>query len=139
MLAVWALVLYYWPALPERVPSHFGASGRPDAWSGRNFVLFPAIVPTVLYLGLTVLSFFPRIYNYPVPITPENAARQYGLARSLVIVLKALLAWTFAAIVWKSLQTAVGQAEGLGAWPWIMLAGVAAAVGIYMAKAFTSR
>ena len=28
--------VYYYPFLPDRVASHFGASGRPDAWSSKE-------------------------------------------------------------------------------------------------------
>jgi uncharacterized membrane protein len=31
-----AHVAYYYPLLPDRVASHFGASGQPDAWSGKE-------------------------------------------------------------------------------------------------------
>lgn len=31
-----AQAVYYYPLLPERVASHFGPSGRPDAWSGKD-------------------------------------------------------------------------------------------------------
>jgi uncharacterized membrane protein len=30
---------YYYPLLPDRVASHFGASGQPDAWSGKDTFL----------------------------------------------------------------------------------------------------
>lgn len=31
-----AHAVYYYPHLPDRVASHFGASGQPDAWSGKE-------------------------------------------------------------------------------------------------------
>jgi len=31
-----AQAVYYYPLLPDRVASHFGASGRPDAWSSKD-------------------------------------------------------------------------------------------------------
>jgi uncharacterized membrane protein len=30
---------YYYPLLPDRVASHFGASGKPDAWSGKGSIV----------------------------------------------------------------------------------------------------
>lgn len=44
---------YYYPLLPERVASHFGASGRPDAWSSKlffvNFYLIAIGVIAILF------------------------------------------------------------------------------------------
>lgn len=50
---------YYYPLLPERVASHFGASGRPDAWSGKEsflqIYLGAVLVIGVLFPGLNLL------------------------------------------------------------------------------------
>jgi len=43
--------VYYYPLLPDRVASHFGASGLPDAWSGKeSFVKIYLIVVAVIAL-----------------------------------------------------------------------------------------
>ncbi len=43
---------YYYPLLPDRVASHFGASGRPDAWSDKSFFvgLYLAVVGIIAIL-----------------------------------------------------------------------------------------
>lgn len=50
---------YYYPLLPDRVASHFGASGRPDAWSGKwSFVKIYIIVVAfiaVLFPGIGLI------------------------------------------------------------------------------------
>ncbi len=48
---------YYYPVLPERVASHFGASGRPDAWSSKERFLH-------IYVGmvLVIAVLFPGLY-----------------------------------------------------------------------------
>lgn len=49
----------YYPLMPERVASHFGASGRPDAWSGKDtfigLYLITVAVVAVLFLTLRVV------------------------------------------------------------------------------------
>ena len=40
-LVVMSLVL--WPDVPERIPTHFGIDGRPDAWSERSFLAWMAM------------------------------------------------------------------------------------------------
>lgn len=47
-----AHAVYYYPLLPDRVASHFGASGQPDAWSGKEtFVkIYIAVVAFIAIL-----------------------------------------------------------------------------------------
>jgi uncharacterized membrane protein len=51
--------VYYYPLLPDRVASHFGASGQPDAWSGKeSFVKIYLIVMTsiaILFPGIGLM------------------------------------------------------------------------------------
>lgn len=103
-----------WPDLPERVPSHFGPRGEPDAWSSKETLAFPLLVAMGLYTLMTIVSRYPRSFNYPWRITEQNAARQYRLARSLMIWLKAEIVWMFAYIGWGMVRVAEGRAAGLG-------------------------
>lgn len=114
LLFMVGMIVFYWSSLPEQIPSHYRVSGRPDAWSGKNILLVLPIISAALYIGLTVLSRYPQIYNYPWPITVENAPRQYRLARQMVIVLKTAIVWLFAYVNWQTIQTALGRAQGLG-------------------------
>lgn len=78
-----ALLVQSWKALPPVIPVHFGISGKPDGWGAKPTLwLFPAL-SAAIYVGLTVLSRFPHTFNYPVPITEENALQQYRLACEL--------------------------------------------------------
>jgi len=110
------LILTDWPRLPDSVPVHFGAGGLPDAWgSKRTLLILPGLALAIL-LVLTLLERTPRLFNYPWPITPENAQRQYAIARRMMISLKAVVAWTLAIGFWRSCAVAAGQAAGLGTW-----------------------
>jgi uncharacterized membrane protein len=63
--------MYYYPLLPDRVASHFGASGRPDAWSSKeSFVKIYLIVVAVIALlfpgiGLILRKTPPSMMNLP--------------------------------------------------------------------------
>jgi len=36
-----ALILYYyWPALPDVIPTHFGISGEADGWGSKNTLFY---------------------------------------------------------------------------------------------------
>jgi len=45
--------VYYYPLLPDRVASHFGVSGRPDAWSGKE---------TFMQIYLIVVAFIAVLF-----------------------------------------------------------------------------
>jgi hypothetical protein len=72
------------------------------------------IIGLALYLGLSVLTRFPHRYNYPWPITPDNAERQYRLARVFLTVLKAELVWFFGYLKMIAVEVAHRRSDGLG-------------------------
>lgn len=110
------ILIYYWPELPEVIPTHFGASGQPDGWGSRQSLLFIAGTGAVLYLVMFVLSRFPHLYNYLVTITESNAEIQYRMASNFMIVLANVIIWLFTYMVWQSIRTALGKSEGMGPW-----------------------
>ena len=57
---------YYYPLLPERVASHFGGSGRPDAWSSKETFL-------KIYVGAVafIAVLFPGV-GFLVSKTPNS-------------------------------------------------------------------
>ena len=80
-VALAGLAVMYWIAysavygptpLPNRVPTHFGITGQPNAWgSPSGMFLLPAI-GTAVYLILSVVALFPSTFNYPARVTPQN-------------------------------------------------------------------
>jgi hypothetical protein len=78
-LAIWGFA-----SLPDRIPIHFDAAGEANGWGGPGWLLaMPAISATTV-VPLLFLQRFPHVYNYPWAITPQNAPRQYRLARRLL-------------------------------------------------------
>lgn len=116
-----------WAALPERIPVHFDFHGQPDGWGTRGALfLLPlcALVPVVL---LSVAAPYPHRFNYVVPITEENAPFQYRNARLVLAVLKAEIAWFFAAIT--MLMVLAAQRGTLHGAPWVPLSFIAVIFG----------
>jgi hypothetical protein len=110
------VVFSAWPSLPESVPSHFGPDGRVDAFGPRGTMLILPSVGFALSIGLTIIQLFPHSFNYPFSITPENAERQYRIARISLCAMKAEIVWLFAYIEWRAVAVAAGDSRGLGAW-----------------------
>lgn len=113
-LALLALSVYWWPALPAIIPTHFGFDGRPNAYGSKNTLwLLPGIL-IFLVLFMMILSRYPWAFNYPVRITQENAARQYRRGRLLLAGVSAFVAWFFVFIQWQTIQVALGEVANLG-------------------------
>lgn len=66
VLAAWGILLWFWPSLPDPIPTHWGIDGRPDSWMPKlpGALIGPGIA-TFLYLLMTVLPFIdPRSRNW---------------------------------------------------------------------------
>src|SRR5579862_2084713 len=83
--AVW----FFWTQMPAQVPTHFGFNGTPDAFGAKSSLLVLPVVTLALYGLLSVLSFFPQAFNYPVEVTAGNRERLQGIALGLLGWLKA--------------------------------------------------
>src|SRR5581483_10233731 len=81
VIMVLAITVWGYIALPTTIPTHYNIQGAPNAYGSKASLLTLPILTICLAVLLTVLSRFPHRYNYPWPITPENAPRQYALAR----------------------------------------------------------
>lgn len=79
-----AQAVYYYPLLPDRVASHFGATGQPDAWSSKEtFVKIYLVAVTgiaILFpsIGLMLRKIPPSLINLPNKdywLSPERSQR----------------------------------------------------------------
>ena len=139
LIASFTVVGWYWPRLPASVPVHFNAAGKIDGYGSKlSLLAFPAIF-TVMFVVLSALERVPRIYNYPWRLTPENAARQYRLARTLIVVLKLLLTMVCLVAVVAVVSGALhGRAAGTDLFP-ALLAAFGAVVVVYFIAAYRAR
>ena len=116
LVALLVHVARVWPALPASVPTHFGASGPPDAWGSRASLLFLPALATVFFVGLSLLERVPHRYNYPVEVTAANAPLLYALGRRLVLSLKLIVVVAFGFIFRVAADVAIGRATVLPGW-----------------------
>lgn len=113
LLCCVVITFLVWPDLRDRVPIHFGITGKPDAWGAKITILILPVVAFVLNTVFIIISRYPHTFNYPVKITPENARKQYFLALSLLKWLKLEIIWLFTLIFWQQIQVALGAKETL--------------------------
>jgi uncharacterized membrane protein len=112
IIVILAMTVWGYFTLPAIIPTHYNIWGAPNAYGGKASLLALPILAICLALLLTFLSRYPHRYNYPWPITLENAPRQYTLARLLMRALTLELVWTFCALQWFLIQAAQNYSAG---------------------------
>ncbi len=140
-IAGWVLLAYsFWftwnsyAALPETIPVHFDTVGRPDGFGSRSSAWWMPVISLLMYAGLIVLSRYPHLYNYPLEITQENAARQYRLASRFIRIIALATAVLFVVIQYITVMVAEGRSIESDAYviPVIILAGYGLPFVVYL-------
>lgn len=98
--------LYSLDRLPDRVPTHFDAAGNPNAWGSPFGMVVLPVIAGVLYLLMSVVSFFPDSFNYPVRVTPQTIARFQAVTLSMIAWIKVELVCLFGVLQWAFVQSA---------------------------------
>jgi len=116
IVAVWWLTFKNYSNLPDTIPTHYNGAGQADGFGGKTSIFTMPFNATISFIGLTVLNKFPHIFNYPTNITSENAFRQYTNATRLIRSVKLIIVFIFGLVTFNTVQTAKGEADGLGVW-----------------------
>ncbi|MEG4499166.1 DUF1648 domain-containing protein [Microcoleus sp. F10-C6] len=139
LLAVLPIVKF-WAVLPDRIPIHFGLGGLPDAWADKVTIWMMPAVAAIIFAVLTAVSRYPHTFNYPVPITSENARRQYLLGRGLLVWLKAEICWLLAFVVRQQILVTLGNVQRFSVELVLgIIVLIFATVGVYLLKAYLAR
>ena len=103
--------------LPERIPTHFNASGLPDGWGGKGALLMLPIIAVILYVAITIIERFSWAYNYAgIEINEKNADYLYRLGRQMLEWVKLILITDFLYLQWQTTLVARNLSTGLGSW-----------------------
>ncbi len=115
---LWLIILpaTYYTNLPDEIPTHFGIKGNPDDFGGKASIWLLPVIGVVLYLGLAFVNYFLVRKKMTSKADPVTEARQKQAAFRLLQYLKVMLVFSFAYIVFATIQTALGNADGLGVW-----------------------
>ena len=116
LLAIWTLTISHYSTLPETIPTHYNAAGEADGFGSKASIIGLPVIATLLYIGLTLLNRVPHIFNFPTPVTQDNALSRYTNATRMIRYLKLILVLVFAGISFQTIQQANGAGEGLGVW-----------------------
>lgn len=112
-MAVYAITNF--ASLPAEIPMHFNAKGEVDGW-GNKAVLFvvPGCAVFLFFMMNIIGTLKPSSYNFPVPLTKENAKQQVNLAREMMQGLNIAIFVMLFYILWRMVAIAKGASGGLG-------------------------
>ena len=126
-LSIPAITLAYYGELPGTIPTHYGISGAPDGFGGKSTLLVLLLIDTVVFAFLSATPFDPQLSNMPGPRTPQSAQTGIAMTRALKLELMSLMAY----VTWGTIQTALGQSGGLGAFvPLLFVFALLATIGV---------
>lgn len=134
-LTAFACASYF--SLPERIPTHFDLTGKPDAWGPRSSVFLLVGVSAFLYAVLTIVGFIkPWYWNIPAKVTQENALRVYSSTMRLLRIMKIEAMGLMFLVLWLVVASA---RAGSVLWGWLPLAAVGVIVATVIAGLITVR
>ena len=113
ILSMWILLMVTYSGLPDTIPIHYNGFGKVDGFGEKGNILKLSVTATVLFAGMTILGRFPKIFNYPVRITENNAFLQYRNMARMIRCLKLAIVLVFGYIV---LHTVLIAGENIGIW-----------------------
>ncbi len=121
LVAMWSLVLYGYSTLPETIATHFDASGNVNGHGSKATLFILPGIGTGMFFLFILLNRAPHMFNYPITITGENAARQYALATRLIRLLNTGILLSFAVIVYGIINIGNGISIGMWMLPMILI------------------
>jgi uncharacterized membrane protein len=104
LLSLLSYIALQWGDLPEKIPTHYNFSGQADAWGSKSALLYLLGGAIFTWIVLTVVSFFPSLWNYPVKVTPANAQFLYLCSLNLLVLLKLELLILFSSIIYFAIN-----------------------------------
>lgn len=120
--------IYYYPHLPDRIPIHFGAEGKPDGYGAKQYHAFIGAIIQAAMLGLWLLTrrLVKRGRWTPGRAKQADTAALYRTVGPFMdfffFVLIVLLGW----LELETTMVALGRQDRIGPAAWWMMGGVIA-------------
>lgn len=89
LIVMAALVIARWDALPETIPTHYGAGGEADGWGAKWQLWISPGIGLLCWLSFVIPLLVPREkWNTPVKLTENNREQAYALSLTMMLVLE---------------------------------------------------
>ncbi len=116
LFVLWGFSFYCYFTLPNIIPTHFNVFGEVDGVGSKVSIFILPLISTTITVLLTILNSYPHVFNYPTPVTAQNAEKQYRNATRLLRVLKLLGILIFIIISALVYLKATQKIETIGNW-----------------------
>ena len=97
-IVVWGLIILMLNQAPDIIPTHFDASGKPNAYGSPTGIVIPCIIVTIAAIGLVVIAYFPHHINMPFKVTNirqvELTIRMTRMMGLIFLALTLAIGWT---------------------------------------------
>lgn len=98
IIGVGVYLFIIWGEIPEQMPAQYNLSGEVSRWAGKNEILFMPALALFMFVFITVIELFPRIWNIPVRVTAANIGRVYRMIKNMIGCIKFFMTAMFVSI-----------------------------------------
>ncbi len=109
IVLLWAIGIYAYVNLPNVIPTHFAANGKPNAYGSKNvFLILPAcfsIAPVILLINVkfryTLIKKYPYLLNLPAffanlnKLPKEKQGEFVNMYFELILIIALILTYLF--------------------------------------------
>ena len=99
-IAIWGIIAWLISRAPDIVPTHFGPSGKPDAYGSPTFIIIPSIIMTAVALFVAFSIYLP-IASINLPFVEDSGnerQKKLGVLLSRIVALLILMIMLFIAV-----------------------------------------
>lgn len=96
-------LVIYWNNIPSEIPIHYDFAGHVNRMgSKKSYIILQAII-WILYVLMTVIEKFPKIWNTGIEVTDENREQVYATLLHLLSSLKFIIVCIFTYLTIKGI------------------------------------
>ena len=106
-------LIIVWGSIPEQIPAHFDGAGNITRYGGKGELLIMPIINWAMFVGISLIERFPKIWNTGVRVTEENRWRIYRIIKNLIVTEKLAMVAPFVFI-------SICQSRGLSLPGWFL-------------------
>jgi len=116
LVACWMLTMYVFAKSPDTIPVHFNASGQADHYGNKAILWILVVLPSIIYVVLSLIGKHPQNFNYLVRLTAKNAEQQYTISTRIIRFMKIAVLIIFLAVIFVIYLTVTKTIHGPGFW-----------------------
>jgi uncharacterized membrane protein len=87
------LLVYYYPQLPERIPTHWNWQGEPDAWARKSYYSVFSVAAVMVYMQGLLLFVKHGLLGVKMTLPAEHTEKYLRLKEESLLVTVRLMDW----------------------------------------------